>query len=118
MKSIFLSKEGASKKNKILDFLIIHQEFDYSLKDIAKFSKVSYSTMKNIKNELIKEKWIIFTRNIGKAKMYKLNINSQKVSKFIDFYWSVIESEQEDSQKSEYTNSGKVSIPMSARIFN
>jgi len=117
MKSIFLNKEGASPKNKILDFLIVYQEFDYSLKDIAKFSKVSYSSMKSLKNELIKDKWIVLTRTIGKAQMYKLNVNSKKVSKFIDFYWSVVESENEEPQKSEYVQSGKVAVPVSAKNF-
>jgi hypothetical protein len=87
------------------------------MKDIAKFSKVSYSSMKSIKNELIKEKWIIFTRNIGKAKMFKLNINNAKVSKFIDFYWSVIESETEKPQAADHIHSTTAAIPMSAKNF-
>jgi len=115
MKSIFLNKEGASPKNRILDFLIVYQEFDYSLKDIAKFSKVSYSSMKTLKNELIRDKWIVLTRTVGKAQMYKLNLNNKKVSTFVDFYWSVIESETGDAKPSNYASSGRVAIPMSAK---
>jgi hypothetical protein len=115
MKSIFLNKEGASLKNRILDFLIVYQEFDYSLKDIAKFSKVSYSSMKTLKNELIRDKWIVLTRTVGKAQMYKLNLNNKKVSTFVDFYWSVIESETGDAKPSNYASSGRAAIPVSAK---
>jgi hypothetical protein len=115
MKSIFLNKEGASPKNRILDFLIVYQEFDYSLKDIAKFSKVSYSSMKTLKNELIRDKWIVLTRTVGKAQMYKLNLNNKKVSKFIEFYWSVIEAETDPTPKSDYTSSGRTGVSVSAK---
>ena len=115
MESIFLKKEGASPKNRVLDFLIVSQEFDYSLKDIAKFSKLGYTTLKKLKNELVKEKWIVLTRTVGKAKMYKLNVNNKKVQKFMDFYWSVVESEAEEQPKAEHVNTGRVGVPVSAR---
>ena len=115
-KSIFLKKEGNTPRNRILDFLLIHREFDYSLKDIARFSNVGYTTMKNIKKELEKDGWIIFTRKVGKAKMYKLNIQKPMVKKFIDFYWSVIESEVEPSKVSKtYTTPSRIAIPVSTR---
>ena len=116
-KSIYLKKEGATPKNKIIDFLIVHQEFDYSLKDIAKFSKVGYTTLKKIKKELIKGKWIIFTRKVGKAKMYKLNISSPTVKKFIDFYWSIIDSEFESEEEppKSYTGTTSKSLSISAK---
>ena len=115
MKSIFLKVEGNTIKNKILDFLIIHQEFDYSLTDIAKFSKISYTTMKRMKKILLKDKWIIPTRTVGKANMYKLNINHKKVQKFIEFYWSVIESEQNIFVSSSHTTTNTNMIPISAK---
>jgi hypothetical protein len=115
MESIFLKKEGATPKNRRLDFLIVSQEFDYSLKDIARFSKVGYTTMKKIKSELIKEKWIVLTRTVGKAKMYKLNVNNKKVQKFMDFYWSVVEPEAEEQPKAEHITTGRAGITVSAR---
>lgn len=50
--SIFLKKQGFTPKNKVLDFLIVHQDFDYSLKDIAKFSEISYPCMKQLKKRI------------------------------------------------------------------
>src|SRR4030042_3046212 len=99
-KSLFLKREGFSPKNRVLDFLIIAQDFDYSLKDLAKHSGISYPCMKQLKKELVKNKWLIMTRTVGRAQMYKLNIKSNKVSKFIDFYWSVIDSETDQTEGS------------------
>ncbi len=115
-KSIFLIKEGNTPKNRILDFLIVHREFDYSLRDIARFSSIGYTTMKAIKKELIKDGWIVFTRKVGKAKMYKLNIEKTMVKRFIDFYWSVIESEVEPSKAPKtHTTSSRIAVPVSAK---
>jgi len=94
-KSIFLEREGATPKNKVLDFLIVHQEYDYSLKDIASYAGLSYPCIKQLKKELVNFGWIILTRKVGKAQMYKLNINNKKVERFIDFFWTVVNEEVE-----------------------
>ena len=95
-KSVFLELEGHTPKNKVLDFLIISQDFDYSLKDISKYSKVSYPCVKQLKKELVKDKWIVLTRKVGKAQMYKLNMKNKKVQKFVDFFWAVVTEEVEN----------------------
>jgi len=95
-RSVFLEREGYTPKNKVLDFLIVAQDFDYSLKEIAKHSNVSYPCIKQLKKELVKNKWITLTRKVGKAQMYKLNVKNPVVKKFIDYYWSVVESVVEE----------------------
>lgn len=118
MKSIFIKKQGDTPKNRILDFLIVHQEFDYSLKDIAKFSGIGYTTLKKMQKELIQAGWMKFTRMVGKAKMYKLNLEDQVVVKFMAFYWQVIESELGlDETKNTYSGSGPAAVPASAHHF-
>ena len=95
-RSVFLEREGYTPKNKVLDFLIVAQDFDYSLKEIAKHSNVSYPYIKQLKKELAKNKWITLTRKVGKAQMYKLNVKNSIVKKFIDYYWAVVESVVEE----------------------
>ena len=122
-KSVFLERESYTPKNKVLDFLIIAQDFDYSLKEIAKYSKVSYPCIKQLKKELVKDKWITLTRKVGKAQMYKLNVKNPVVEKFIDFYWAVIENEikgkeKEDNKsevKEDFGHSSHVKMAMSAK---
>lgn len=101
MVSAFLRSEGNTVKNRIWSFLIVHSEFDYSMKDIARFSKVSYTALKSIWKELIDRKIVVHTRNVGKAKMYKLNRNNPQVERFIDYYWSVVESVVKKELKKE-----------------
>ena len=120
-KSVFLEREGYTPKNRVLDFLIVAQEFDYSLKDIAKFSKVSYPCIKQLKKELVKDKWINLTRKVGKAQMYKLNLKNKKVQKFVDFFWAVVSEEVEKglgiNDKSEI-HEGYKSAPMAVSARN
>ncbi|MFC1690707.1 hypothetical protein ACFL0W_00875 [Nanoarchaeota archaeon] len=92
-KSLFLEIEGNTTKNRIWDFLIVHSEFDYSMKDIAKFSEVGYTTLKSIWKDFTKRKIVIQTRTVGKAKMYKLNRDNPVVERFIDYFWTVVDSE-------------------------
>ena len=93
MESIFLKLEGNTVRNRVWNFLIVHSEFDYSMKDIAKFSNISYTSLKEIWKEFVKRNIVIYTRNVGKSKMYKLNRENPQVEKFINYYWSVIDSE-------------------------
>ena len=120
-KSVFLEREGYTPKNKVLDFLIIAQDFDYSLKDIAKHSKVSYPCIKQLKKELVKNKWIVLTRKIGKAQMYKLNVGNKKVEKFVDFFWTVVNEEVEQhlslGKASAHSVAGPRTVSVSARNF-
>ncbi len=115
-RSVFLEREGYNPKNKVLDFLIVAQDFDYSLKEIAKYSDVSYPCIKQLKKELVKNKWIILTRKVGKAQMYKLNIKNPVVKKFMDYYWTVVESVVEEGlgikNKAKIHEEGYKSVPL------
>ena len=90
MVSAFLKTEGNTAKNRIWDFLIVYSDFDYSMREIAKFSNVSYTALKNIWKEFTQRKIVIKTRNIGNAKLYRLNTRNPIVKKFIDYYWAVV----------------------------
>jgi len=89
-KSIFLRIFGDSPKNKILDFLVTFDQFDYSLTEIAKHAGVSYSTIQIIWGDLEKTGIVKQSRIIGKAKMYKINKGNPVVKEFIKFYWGII----------------------------
>ena len=90
-KSAFLQEEGNTPKNRIWGFLIVHSEYDYSMRDIARYSSVGYTTLKEIWKEFKEKKIVVQTRAVGKAKMYKLNLKNPVVNKFIDYYWAVVD---------------------------
>ena len=101
MTSVFLMLEGNTVRNRLWNFLIVHSEFDYSMKDIAKFSEVSYTSLKEIWKEFVKREIVKYTRDVGKANMFTLNRDNPQVEKFIDYYWSVVSSEVEKDLEKE-----------------
>ena len=94
-KSLFLKAYGNNPKLNVLDFLVTFQEFDYSMKDIAKNAKIGYNTLKLFWKDLVDRKIVSQTRVVGKAKMYKLNKENPEVKEFIKLYWLVIDRETE-----------------------
>lgn len=86
-KTVFLEIFGDTPILRTLDFLIVNEEFDYSMTDIAKLSEVGYATLKLFWNKLEKEGVVVNTRIVGRAKMYTLNLSNPVMKKFRDFYW-------------------------------
>lgn len=89
-KSKFLEAIGNNPKNKVLEFLIEGRELDYSISDIAEGSEISRVTLFRIFNTLLDKKIIVFTRRIGNAKLYKLNLENSFVRKMIEVYDMVV----------------------------
>ena len=88
-KSIFLEVVGDTPKLRVLDFLITFQAFDYSLTDIAKNAKVSYSNLMLFWPQLVKAGIVKQTRVVGKARMFKLNMENPFVQELSRLQWVV-----------------------------
>lgn len=86
-KTAFLEIFGDSPVLKVFDFLVVNEDFDYSMTDIASLSGVGYSTLKLFFRKLEKQKVVVKVREVGKAKMFRLNMKSPVVKKFRDLYW-------------------------------
>ncbi len=88
-KSVFIKTFGDSPIHKVLDFLVVFSEFDYSIADISKKAKVGYSTLKILIKKLEKLGLVKHTRIDGRNKMYKLNRTNQSIITFEKFYWDI-----------------------------
>ena len=75
---------GNSPIVKVIDFFLDNREFDYSLTDIAKNADIGWSTLHGFWKELVKLDIVTKTRRIGRAELYKLNLNSPLVKKLVD----------------------------------
>lgn len=64
---------------KILDFLLVFRDFDYSKQDIAKNSNVSFRHTLRELEKLEKLGLVKQTRTVGHSKMFKLNIENPAV---------------------------------------
>lgn len=82
-KSVFLEYFGDYPLMRVLDFLIESRELDYSMTEIAKNSGVGWTAFSEIWPKLIEKNIVIFTRKIGNAKLYKLNIQNIWVKELI-----------------------------------
>ncbi|MBI2630313.1 hypothetical protein HYW76_04365 [Candidatus Pacearchaeota archaeon] len=82
-KSFFLRYLGDSPKIRVLDFLIDNFALDFSLPQIAEGSRVAYTTLIDLLQELINQGTIMKTRKIGKSKLYKINLDSPIVKVLI-----------------------------------
>lgn len=80
---------GSNPVMKVLDFLISYQKFDYPLTEIARNSKVSYSTLQMIWEPLVKKKLVVKTRRVGKSDLYKLNTAHPAVQQLIQLDWNL-----------------------------
>jgi hypothetical protein len=66
--------------------------------------------LKIIWKDFVKENKVVFTRNVGKAKMYKLYAQNPIIKKFIEYYWKIIVEETEDGLKSMGTIAQKTEL--------
>ena len=64
--------------SKILDFLTTFKDWDYSISDISRNAGLSFKTALGEVKNLESQDVILKTRNVGKANMYKLNLDSEQ----------------------------------------
>lgn len=64
---------GSTATARILDFMHIFRDWDYSKQDISKNSNVSFRHAAKAINNLEKLELIKKTRNVGRAQMYQYN---------------------------------------------
>ena len=84
MKSLFIEFMGDSPVVRILDYLLTERSLDFSITDLAENAKIGRATLYRMWDTLIKNKIIVHTREVGKAKLYKLNVENPKVKKLIE----------------------------------
>jgi len=87
--TVFIEVFGNNPLMKVLDFLISFQMFDYPLTEIARNSKVSYSTLQTFWEKLERNGLVIKTRRVGKSNLYKLNTKNQAVKQLIQLDWNL-----------------------------
>ena len=90
METIFTKSIGNTPKIKVLEFLIEGRELDYSISDIAEGAGIGRTTLFRMWSDLIDLKIIKHTRDMGNAKLYRLNLSNPFVKKIIDLFDSLV----------------------------
>jgi len=91
--NIFAEYFGDTPMVRILNFLILGKDFDYSMTEIAEGSHVGWTSFTRAWKELERKRVVVYTREIGRAKLYKLNTEDQTVQKLIKLHWEIIKAE-------------------------
>ncbi|KAF5415345.1 MAG: hypothetical protein C5S48_05985 [Candidatus Methanogaster sp.] len=87
MENTTLFMEFFGTKNpvlKVLDFLIDNEAYDHSKSDIARGAGISRATLFNIWKVIERNGVVVATREVGRARMYKLNKKNPIVKKFME----------------------------------
>jgi len=81
--SVFVEYFGDYPLIRVLDFLILGKDMDYSMTEICKNAGVGWTAFSEIWPNLEKKGIIMFTRKIGNAKLYRLNTKNPWVRELI-----------------------------------
>jgi|SRR3989344_2571543 len=100
--SLFIGFMGDSPTVRVLDYLLTERELDFSMTDLAENAGIGRATLYRIWGSLLENKIVIPTREIGKAKLFKLNTKNPKIKKLIELYdMLILEDLRKRSQKLE-----------------
>jgi len=88
--TIFTKAMGNTPKIKVLEFLIEGRELDYSISDIAEGAGIGRTTLFRIWNDMISTGIVKHTRDIGNAKLYKLNMENKFVGKMVEMFDTLV----------------------------
>lgn len=93
--SLFRTMLGDTPTIRVLEFLIEGRGLDYSLTDITKNAHVSWSTLHRIWSNLEMMNMVKRTRDVGNARLYKINEANPSVKQLIGLYDTIIFEESE-----------------------
>lgn len=105
-KSLFVEFMGDSPMMKVMDYLITERELDFSITDMAENAGIGRATLYRLWDDLIKNEIILHTRDIGKAKLFKLNVANAKIKKLIEIYDMLVIEELK-----KHSETKKIEIP-------
>ena len=88
--TIFTKAIGNTPKIKVLEFLIEGRELDYSVSDIAEGAGIGRTTLFRIWDDFVEIGIVKHTRDIGNAKLYKLNLANSFVKKMVDVFDTLV----------------------------
>ena len=86
---------------RVLNYLLTERELDFSITDMAENAGIGRATLYRVWDGLIRNKVIVHTRDIGKAKLFKLNMENPKIKKLIEIYDMLTLEELKDRTKKE-----------------
>jgi len=91
--TIFREIFGDTPKVRVLEYLLEGRELDHSIGDIAEGAGINRVTLFRLWPEIEKSKLVVRTRNIGNAKLFKLNDKNPNVKILVEVFDRLINEE-------------------------
>jgi hypothetical protein len=91
--SIFVEYFGSSPFVRVLNFLILGKDFDYSMTEIAEGAHVGWTSFSRVWKQLLGKNAVVPTRTIGRAKLFKLNTEDPSIKKIVKVHWELLKEE-------------------------
>ncbi|HIH34379.1 MAG TPA: hypothetical protein HA282_03945 [Nanoarchaeota archaeon] len=88
--TLFKRVVGDTPKTRVLEFLIEGRELDYSISDIAEGAEIGRTTLFRIWPDIVNAGIVRHTRDIGNAKLYRLNIESPYIEKLVGLFDTIL----------------------------
>ena len=88
--TLFRELFGDTPKVRVLEYLLEGRELDHSIGDIAEGAGINRVTLFRMWNSLEKSGIIIHTRNIGNAKLYRINTENPRAIFLMEIFDKVI----------------------------
>ena len=88
--TVFRELLGDTPKIRVLEYLLEGRELDHSIGDIAEGAGINRVTLFRMWDKLEKLKIITHTRNIGNAKLYKLNVENPRIRFLAELFDKII----------------------------
>ena len=81
-----LERTFNSTSARVLDFLILNQQFDYSQSDISRLARVPPRSLQRILPTLVSEKLVSRSRKSGKSFMYLFNSKTERGQALLRYF--------------------------------
>lgn len=91
--TVFREIFGDTPKVRVLEYLLEGRELDHSIGDIAEGAGINRVTLFRLWHEIEKSKLVVHTRNIGNAKLFKLNMKNSYVKNVAELFDKLINEE-------------------------
>lgn len=89
--TIFREIFGDTPKVRVLEYLLEGRELDHSIGDIAKGAGINRVTLFRLWHKIEKSKLVVHTRNIGNAKLFKLDVKNPNVKILVEVFDRLID---------------------------
>jgi hypothetical protein len=89
---------------RVLDFLVLNQEFDYSASEISKITQIPLRSLQRVLLNLVEKELIMETGKIGNTKTYIINSKSQLAELLRQYVLATININIDNARKQDSSN--------------